>query len=549
VYKADFIVAHYAKFEIAWLKRCGVDLTKIKVFCTFLGKWVLNGNVKKPLDLDSVASEYNLGHKDGYVKNLIHNLGVCPSQIPKEKLYRYCDKDVELCWRVFLKERDELNSRFQMHLALTRNLTCIVLADIEGNGMRLDPVRVDKAYNDALDEKNLTGQRLSVLAAGVNLGSPKQLGEFLYDKLKFEEPRDHKGRPLTTATGKRPTGTEAITLLHPTTPDQREFLELYKRFNKVSALLSKNLEFFRLVCQHNGGVFRANFRQGVTGTHRLSSSGNPLLFPGEKIPKSVQFQNLPRSLKRLFYGGGEDDGASLEFRGATDLGNDDVGRQEILDWTDVHDITAKTLTKAGEPTDRQAAKSRTFTPLFGGMGKTKAEKEYAKFFKKKYKGISETQRQWALKTADNKELTTPYGMRFYWPFAKMGRNGYVEYSTEIYNYPIQGFCTGEIIPIALVHFWYRCNSYNSGITVINTVHDSIVASFNKSKEDDFKRIATQSMTTDVYNFLRSNYHYEFKTALGVGLKVATHWGDTKEETKLNVLSNGEVYEKPKEEGK
>lgn len=79
------------------------------------------------------------------------------------------------------------------------------------------------------------------------------------------------------------------------------------------------------------------------------------------------------------------------------------------------------------------------------------------------------------------------------------------------------------------------------------MHDSIVAKFHKSKEEEFKKLAIQALTTDVYNFLRNIYGYEFKTSLGVGIKCSTHWGDTKDEVKYNVTPTGEIYEKPAEE--
>jgi DNA polymerase I-like protein with 3'-5' exonuclease and polymerase domains len=329
--KADFIVAHHLKVELQWLRRCGADLTKIKGFCTMLGKWVLNGNLQKPLSLVGICEEYGVPQtKDAYISTLM-KLGVCPSEMPPDKLHKYCAIDVNLCHWIFRIILKKLIDNHQLHLALTRNLTATVLADIEFNGMTLDKAKVLAEYDKAIQEKHQLSQDLATLAPGVNLGSPKQLGEFLYDKLGFKVPVDHKGKPLTTASGKRPTGTEVVGSLTGTTPDQKRFLELYKRFNKVDSLLSKNLEFFRLVCLHNKDqTFHAQFNQGITKTHRLSSSGRPITFPGEKKPKSVQFQNLPRQYKSLFCAGpdeeiGEADGAALEFRIATDLGNDPTG--------------------------------------------------------------------------------------------------------------------------------------------------------------------------------------------------------------------------------
>lgn len=71
------------------------------------------------------------------------------------------------------------------------------------------------------------------------------------------------------------------------------------------------------------------------------------------------------------------------------------------------------------------------------MGSTPAQKEYAAFFKDKYKGISSTQRGWALEVLSNKELVLPYGMRYYWPDTKLvAKTGYITNSTQIYNFPV-----------------------------------------------------------------------------------------------------------------
>ena len=42
--RADFVVAHNAKFELGWLERCGLDLADTLSFCTLIGEKVLAGN-------------------------------------------------------------------------------------------------------------------------------------------------------------------------------------------------------------------------------------------------------------------------------------------------------------------------------------------------------------------------------------------------------------------------------------------------------------------------------------------------------------------------
>lgn len=544
VMTADVVVAHNAKFDLQWLARCGVDLRKIYASCTMLAAWVIDGNRNRPRNLNALAKQYGLGTKTDYVSALI-KLGLCPSNIPRSWLLEYGMLDTELCMEVFLKQLAELDGMF--HLLHVRNLTCLCLADIETEGMVLDGPAVEAEWEHATEELKATEVALrKVVGDEVNLNSPKQKVKLLYETLGFTPlMKREKGKLVPNLSTK----SEVIVKLNATTKPQQIFMELYRKYNKYSSLVKKNLMFFVGVVRERGGRFFAELNQARTATGRLSSSGRPLLFLGEKKTKSVQLQNIPRTYKRLFWSGdddyliGEADAAQLEFRVAAALGNDSLAIQEIFDGVDVHSVTAQVLTDAGEPTDRQGAKSRTFSPLYGGNGKTDAEKEYSEFFRRKYEGISGTQRDWALEVLQNKQLVTPYGIRFYWPDTKLTNSGYITNSTEIYNFPIQGLATGEMIPIALVHFWYL--TAGTGIRIINTIHDSIISVVHKDSTELYEQLSKFCFTDLMFDYLRRNYHFDFVCSLGCGIKVSRNWGQSPVEIIYNVTPEGVTTRKEK----
>lgn len=184
----------------------------------------------------------------------------------------------------------------------------------------------------------------------------------------------------------------------------------------------------------------------------------------------------------------------------------------------------------------------TFQPLFLGRGNTKAQNEYAKFFWNKYDDIYQMQQDWIAQCVQNKYYITPYGMRFYFPRARMSASGWVEGSNQIANYGIQGFATGEIMPLALTFAWH----YTRGkkVEIFNTVHDSIVARVHKDVDKDWlKRVVVQSMTHDVFEWLSNVYNYEFdKVPLGVGLKIGEAWDVADVEMVWDVTPDGvETY--------
>ena len=131
-------------------------------------------------------------------------------------------------------------------------------------------------------------------------------------------------------------------------------------------------------------------------------------------------------------------------------------------------------------------------------------------------------------------------MIFHWPGTKMGRSGYIDNTTSIYNYPIQGYATAEIIPIALVHFWHRSRYLR--IVCWNTIHDSIASRVHRDDLAEYKEISKLAFTHDVYNYLSKVYGLRFSTPLAVGVKVGEHWGEAELEEIWEVSPDGkETY--------
>lgn len=535
VRRCKFLIAHNAKFELQWLDRCGLDCSKILVYDTMLGEWVVAGNRQWAKDLNSTAQRYEVGEKEDSVARLI-KAGVNPVNIPYAWLARYCEQDVRITTAVFLKQRQLLSQREQLHLQYSRCLLTPVLANIEKNGVSLDKQAVTDEYKAVSIAYENATQLLNELAGecgviGIKWRSPKQVGELLYDKLGFEELRGRDRAPLRTDAGGRCTDSATISQLKARTKQQKDFIRAYSEAAKLSAKLTKTLNFFRAVVDEHDGTFYGIFNQGITQTHRLSSSGRKVRSSDGKT-YSAQLQNIPREYKKLIVAKEkgwtvvEIDGSGLEFRVATDLGHDEVAYKEIVEGADVHQVTADTMAAAGEPMSRQQAKPYTFRPLYGGSSGTPAVQAYCKFFQEKYNAIFKEQTSWTETVLRDKELRTPYGMIFYWPDTRMTRSGFITNTTNIFNYPVQGLATAEIIPVALVHAWHKLREFN--VRFILTIHDSIVLEVGPDVDkEELYRILFECFTTDVYRFMNSCYNYKVWVTLGAEIKEGVYWGDGK----------------------
>ena len=77
VERADFIIAHNAKFELGWLKRLGVGLEKTLPFCTQLAEYVLRSNRRGRLSLEECLRRRRLGGKESIISAMM-GAGICP---------------------------------------------------------------------------------------------------------------------------------------------------------------------------------------------------------------------------------------------------------------------------------------------------------------------------------------------------------------------------------------------------------------------------------------------------------------------------------------
>ena len=524
--EADFLVAHNAKFELQWLERCGLDLTKVLVWDTMIAEYVIGGNrwVWHQLSLDSCA-ERHFGDRKIDIVSKMYKAGICSTGIPASWLERYCKKDVDLTHRLFLEQRDTLWKSEQWPVVYTRCILTPVLADIEKNGMVLDSDKVLEHCAQAELEFARLQHELDMLTGGINLNSTKQLREYLYDTLGFDEVVRRRGGqwvPDRTASDLPKADAATLAKLKAKTKAQEKFLSLYVQYKGVWNELTKYMRKFSDCVEQDGGLLTAQFNQTNTQTHRLSSSGRDY---------STQFQNFPRAYKPLFCARnegwviGECDGAQLEFRVAAHLGRDPVALRDIVDGSDIHSVTADII-----GVSRQEAKAHTFKPLYGGQSGTEDEKRYYQFFREKYERIAETQQLWIDTVLETKKLTTEWGLTYYWPDTTMDRSGYVRNTTSICNYPVQAFATAEIIPIALTSFWHRIKQEGLQMMIVNTVHDSIIVELPEEEIDDFHRLAQQCLIEDVYPYLKKVYRVDLTVPLGCGVTTGSHWGSKDETT-------------------
>lgn len=527
----DFIVAHNAQFELAWLARCGYDVGSKPIFCTQVAEYVIAGNRKWKLSLEDCANRAGWDGKLSIISKLIKQ-GVCPSEIPQSWLLDYCIKDVELCERLFRRQLGNLDRLGLLRVHYSRCLFTPVLADIGKNGMHLDAERVERLYNVYRTRLDILEAEFDELSGGINVKSPKQLIDFIYGELGFDVPKDYRGNPILTKSGQPSTSADSLAKLKPKNKKQRQFIDLKKAISKTKDALSKYLNSFqRCINEREDNILMASHNQTRTGTHRLSSSGKEY---------SVQMQNIPRDFKPLFsarnegWSIGEHDEGQLEFRAAVDLARDEQGANDISENVDVHAFTATILygndfvegEKARQKQLRTMAKAHTFKPLYGGSSGTPREREYYSAFKKKYPAVTRLQESWKSTVLRDKQLRIPSGLIFYWPDTKMTHSGYIVNTTNICNYPVQSIATADLLPLAMICFWHRLRAAKLQSFLVNTIHDSVIGEVHPDEKEKYDAIGQKALTDDAIYMFKALYDYEWITPLEADGEFSLNWADS-----------------------
>lgn len=533
----DLLVAHNVKFELQWLSRITDEDFKFEVWDTMLAEYVLAGNRRWELSLDSMAEKYGFGRKQRLVSSFLDG-GVCPSDVPSRILLEYCERDVLLCHRLHQRLAPELEGMGLSHIHRTRCRTAQALAKIELEGITLDTGRTLQERDSAINQSAQLQAELDALSGGLNWNSPKQVAGYLYGNLGFREATRANGELDRTDSGQPRTDESTILKLRATGPDQKKFLSIYSQF----VPLKKRVQTLRKMgsaCEENSGKLHFSLNQTNTQTHRLSSTGKKY---------RVQGQNIDRDMKRLVVSPDPDyyvcevDYAQLEFRGAAQLGRCAQAIRDILDQKDIHKFSGSVIFKVPEEEVkgevRTAAKAYTFKPLYGGNSGTKDEKAYYNAFRRRYKGIYDTQVGWTYQVLGSGRLVTEYGMRFYWPGTKISKTGYIDNTPSIFNYPVQSFSTAEVVPMGVYNLWRNLKGWKTKI--INTVHDSVLVLVHKDEVDNFVNIAKRSMTTEVAEWLEAEYGMKLVVPLGIEIKIGTYWGDSslmEEKYNMEITSN------------
>ncbi|PYY86292.1 DNA polymerase I [Pseudomonas sp. TKO26] len=505
-------VGQHAKFDMNILANCaiggdqanGITVRGI-AFDTMLESYVLNSTATRH-DMDSLAQKY-LDHTTVSFQDIAGKGAkqLTFDQIPLEQAGPYAAEDADITLR--------------LHQALFEKLTAIpslasVLTDIE---MPLVPVLARIERQGALVDDKLLGvqsielgdkmvalerEAFEIAGEEFNLGSPKQLGSILYDKL---------GLPVLkkTAKGQPSTAEEVLAKL---AEDDYPLPRVLMQYRSMSKLKSTYTDRLPEQINPRTGRIHTSYHQAVASTGRLSSSDPNL----QNIPvRTAEGRRIrqafiaPPGYKLLAA-----DYSQIELRIMAHLSRDEGLLNAFRNNLDVHTATAaevfKVELKDVTSDQRRSAKAINFGLIYGmgaqKLGKdigvdTKQAKAYIDTYFARYPGVRQYMDRTRAQAADQGYVETIFGRRLYLP--EINSNKPQERAgaerTAI-NAPMQG-TAADIIKKAMVAVDNWLESSQLDARVILQVHDELVLEVREDLvdqvRDEIRGYMSSAATLDV----------------------------------------------------
>jgi len=371
-----------------------------------------------------------------------------------------------------------------------------VLYSMERNGILIDATKLAELSKQLSKEAVLLEKEICD-AAGYefNVGSPKQLAQVLFEKLKLPAVRKTKTGYSTDSDV-----LEKLKHLHPVADKILEWRELTKlRSTYVDALP-------RLINSETGRV-HTSFNQAVTTTGRLSST-HPNL---QNIPiRSPRGQMIRESFiapeGSLLVSA---DYSQVELRILAHITGDAGLRRAFESDLDIHTATASEVfgvdLNGVTAEHRRAAKAINFGIAYGmsefglaeslGVERKVASDFIARYFKR-FPGVQNYMHEVVENGKRNQYVETMFGRRRYYPDLNSS-NGQRRQMAEraAINMPIQG-AAADLIKMAMI-------SMNSGIKefgprcMLLQVHDELVFQVEEQRVDELKKKVKIWMETAV----------------------------------------------------
>ena len=484
---------------------------------TMLESYVLDSTASRH-DMDSLA-EKHLGRSTIHFEDIAGKgkKQLTFNDIAIEQAAPYAAEDADITLQLHQTLWPQLEATPSL-LSVYRNLEMPLLPVIntlERNGVNID-IWMLQQQSDELAKKidSFEQQAWTIAEEEFNLGSPKQLGTILYEKLALPIlKKTPKGQPST-----------AESVLQDLADEGYELPQVIMAYRSLSKLKSTYTDRLPEQVNKSTGRVHTSYHQAVTATGRLSSSDPNL-------------QNIPirseegRKIREAFvapdgYTILAADYSQIELRIMAHLSQDPGLLKAFAAGEDIHRHTAAEIfgvsLDAVTSDQRRSAKAINFGLIYGmsahglskqlGIERGQAA-DYMNTYFERYPGV----KNYMNNTRDQAKLDgyveTLFGRRLYLPEINASNGMRRQYAERTaINAPMQG-TAADIIKSAMIAIQHWLDNEPTDIRMIMQVHDELVFEVPTAQLDEAQKTIEKYMVDAA----------ELSVPLEVGIGTGLNW--------------------------
>ena len=478
------------KYDAKILARVGIQIAPIDD--TMLMSYAQNGGLHNH-GMDFLSERY-LGHVPISIKTLLGSgkSAITFDRVPVDEATRYAAEDADITLRLwqYLKPRLHRNKVTVVYETLERPLVP-VLAEMEMYGIKVDRDTLSRMSNGfAQKMAGLEAEIHAMAGRSFNVGSPKQLGEVLFDEMAL--PGGKKGK-----TGAYATGVDVLEDL----ATEHELPGLVLDWRQLSKLKSTYTDALQDHIHPDTGRVHTSYSIAGAITGRLASTDPNLQnIPirseeGRKIREAF-VADTGKTLVALDY-------SQIELRILAHIADIPSLKRAFADGIDIHALTASQMFDVPldqmTPEVRRKAKAINFGVIYGisGFGlarnlripRAEAQAFIDTYFER-FPGIRTYMDDTVAFAKEHGYVQTLFGRRIHTPEigAKGPHAGFAKRAAI--NAPIQGTAADVIrramvrMPLAISHLPAK---------MLLQVHDELLFEVEDTAVDELTRIAKQVM--------------------------------------------------------
>lgn len=499
------------KYDLLMLKKYGVAVQG-KLFDTMIAHYLIEPEMRHNMDM--MAMTY-LNYQPVEIESLIGKKGkgqLTMRDVEIQKVVDYAAEDADITLQLQQAfaprlEKDSLHKLFdQVEMPLVQ-----VLTDLELEGVTIDTAALAELSATLETDMRQVQQEIYAIAGETfNIGSPKQLGEILFDKLKLDK------NAKKTKTGQYATGEEVLSKLE----GDNEIVQKILDYRELIKLKNTYVDALPLLISKRTGRIHTSFNQAVAATGRLSSTNPNLQNIPIRTPRGQEIRKafVPRGPEFLIMSA---DYSQIELRIMAAFSGDQTMLEAFNNGVDIHTQTASKVFHVGldEVTGdmRRKAKTINFGIIYGISSFGLAQrlkiprKEAGQIIEEYFAGfpaVKEYIDQCIEKARGFGYAETILGRRRYLrDINSRNQTDRMFAERNAVNAPIQG-SAADMLKIAMIKIHDFMRQENLKSKMILTVHDELVFDAHR----------------DEIELLRDRVDHIMKNAIPMGVKMETGIG-------------------------